>query len=167
MQQITVDNITVVFNGEDTMPPREKAIIVDIDGTVADSSKRAIHLEGKKDWDSFFKNTIEDDPIEPVCEIVRRMASFPGYKVIYLTGRPESLLEDTSEWLVKHNLAFDNLLLLMRPEGDFKPSHKFKAKAYEDLIQGKYEVLFALEDDKRCVDMFRKKGVFCLEVGTC
>lgn len=36
-------------------------------------------------------------------------------------------------------------------------------KIYEDNIKGKYNVQFVLEDNYKCVEMWREQGLTCLQ----
>lgn len=38
-----------------------------------------------------------------------------------------------------------------------------KKKIYEDHIKGKYNVQFVLEDNYKCVKMWREQGLLCLQ----
>jgi hypothetical protein len=48
---------------------------------------------------------------------------------------------------------------------DYRPSHEVKREIYEREIRDKYDVLFVLEDDPKCVEMYRSLGLVCLDVG--
>ena len=48
----------------------KKIVICDIDGTIANNDHRQHYLEGKKDWDGFFSEIINDSPIMPVIKII-------------------------------------------------------------------------------------------------
>ena len=66
----------------------EKNIVLcDIDGTIANNDHRQHFLEGKKDWDGFFGELINDSPIMPVIEKINQEVN-NGNKIIFITGRP-------------------------------------------------------------------------------
>ena len=45
-------------------------ILCDIDGTVANNDHRQHFLEGKKDWDGFFSELVNDQPIQIIIDKV-------------------------------------------------------------------------------------------------
>lgn len=137
-------------------------IIFDIDGTLANSEERAEKfLAGDiKDWDSFYANCDKDECIESTCEFCKILGS--SHRVIYLTGRPESIRKQTSFWLVKNLLP--NGLLFMRKDGDHRPDYVVKREIYEQEIKDKYDVIGVFEDRDSCVKMWRELGLTCFQV---
>ena len=52
---------------------KAKAIIVDIDNTIANNDHRQKHLKGKKDWDKFFDACEQDKPITASISMVQAL----------------------------------------------------------------------------------------------
>lgn len=50
-----------------------------------------------------------------------------------------------------------------RPIKDYSPGADCKKKIYKDNIEGKYNVQFVLEDNYKCVKMWREQGLLCLQ----
>lgn len=50
-------------------------------------------------------------------------------------------------------------------KADHRPSHIVKAEIYEREIKDKYNVLFVIEDDPKCVAMYRAIGLTVLDCG--
>ena len=66
-----------------------KAVIFDIDGTLADSKYRLKYIEQQpKQWDRFFSEAIKDKYIPIVYNEYKKYKK-AGHKIIILTGRPE------------------------------------------------------------------------------
>jgi hypothetical protein len=65
---------------------KDKALIVDLDGTLADIRFRLVDLDcHRKDWKSFNK-TIESDPLHQWCrEVIHRFVL--DHKIIIVSGR--------------------------------------------------------------------------------
>src|SRR3954452_6970537 len=106
--------------------------VVDIDGVLADVRHRLRHVTGRpKDWPAFFAAAVEDTLLEEGERTVRALAEV--YDVIYLSGRPERLRRATEDWFRRHGLPEGTLLL--RPEGDFRPSRVFKAESLRRLAR--------------------------------
>ncbi len=52
----------------------------------------------------------------------------------------------------------------MRDDKDNRPGHEFKEEVYEKQFRGKANIVAVFEDDKKVVEMWRKKGLTCLQV---
>ncbi|MES2526212.1 MAG: hypothetical protein V4598_03970 [Bdellovibrionota bacterium] len=139
---------------------KKKAIIVDLDGTLADITHRRKFVEGKtKDWKNFNRNIIKDDLNIWCAEIIRRMIS--DHHVLLVSGRTDDLKKETTEWLTKHNVPFTDLM--MRPEKDYRDDTVVKREIYEEKIKPFYDVLFVLDDRAKVVKMWRETGLVCLQ----
>lgn len=144
-------------------------VIVDIDGTIADSRERARkYLETTpKDWDGFYGACAEDKPIRPVCDLVNKMASF--YTIVFISGRRRSCYEDTKKW-IEANLpcAYRTAPIFLRSDHDFRHDTLVKPellKAYFDKFGCKQsDVAFILEDRNSMVKKWRELGYTCLQV---
>lgn len=139
---------------------RENAIIVDLDGTLADIRVRLKHLEGKKkDWKSFNKN-IETDKLHEWCrEIMMRFS--PDHKILIVSGRTDELISQTEEWLKKYEVPFH--FLFMRQSHDMRPDNIVKLEIYEKFIKDNFKVIFVLDDRQKVVDMWRGEGLVVLQ----
>ncbi|HXH76282.1 MAG TPA: hypothetical protein VNJ08_15025 [Bacteriovoracaceae bacterium] len=139
---------------------RKPAIIVDLDGTLADIRVRLKHLEnGKKDWKKFHA-TIETDDLHEWCrEIVNRMAK--DHMIIIVSGRIDTLKVQTEEWLNQHDVKWDHLF--MRPHDDHRPDQVLKLEIFETYIKPEFKVLFVLDDRTKVVNMWRDQGLVCLQ----
>ena len=51
----------------------------------------------------------------------------------------------------------------MRENNDYTSGSEFKEKILNTSILFKYNVLFAIDDDDKCVEMFRRNGIICLQ----
>jgi hypothetical protein len=140
---------------------KPSAIIVDLDGTLTDCSHRLKYFKGpEKDWAKLEAGIPEDGPIRPIIELVNR---YKNGKIIFVTGRAERTRADTLHWIYDHTglKCFD---LLMRPDDDYREDWQVKRDTYNRLIAPFYNVRFVLEDRQQCVDMWREKGLTCLQV---
>jgi phosphoglycolate phosphatase-like HAD superfamily hydrolase len=145
---------------EAEMPHKQKAVVWDLDGTLADDRARAHHVEveqgRKRDWKSYFDAIDEDPPIAASMEILRALHA-QGIRIIFLTGRPEYTRPKTESWLEANGLTdYDHLL--MRPEGEFRPAGMFKVDEIARL-QEQYELVCAFEDRIDVADHLREAGV--------
>jgi len=133
--------------------PNEKlptAIIVDIDGTLADSNGRNIYDLSKVEFDL---------PIMPVVNFVK---SVKDKILIFLSGRDSSSREATLSWLSKHNILPN--FLFMRQEGDRRPDYLVKYELFNQEIRNNYNVHFVIDDRKSVKRMWNQLGLFVFDV---
>lgn len=130
-----------------------RAIICDIDGTLAD-------LGTRHPFD--FANVDQDTLKHATAELVRIMHR-AGYAIILFSGREDSSREKTIAWLHANDIPFDELL--MRRTGDRRKDSVVKRQMYERAVAGTFEVLFVLDDRNQVVDMWRKElNLPCFQV---
>lgn len=139
---------------------KPKAVVWDLDGTLADDRARAHHVEveagRKRDWKSYFDAIDEDPPIAASMEVLHALRS-SGNRVIFLTGRPEYTRPKTESWLQANGLT-DYDRLLMRPEGEFRPAGEVKVEIIERLRE-EYELVCAFEDRIDVAEHLRRAGL--------
>lgn len=140
-----------------------KAVIFDIDGTLANNDHRRHLVEGAptKDWEKFFSLMHLDEPKEHVRYLFN---SFPGKAIFMVTGRFEKYRHITMDWLVRHKFDAYYSSLYMRPDGDFRPDVEFKRGVYERDIKPHFDVTLVLEDRTSVVKMWRSLGLECWQV---
>ena len=139
------------------------AVVVDIDGVIADASNRQHHLnnpQGKRDWKAFFGAVGADEPLTEVPRLLHLLA--PDVTVVLLSARPAWVFDITHEWLLRHEIRWD--LLVLRSERDRRDAPVFKREVVGALRQGGYAVELAFDDDQRIIDMYRTEGVRTLYV---
>ena len=151
-------------------------VIVDVDGTLADSSRRARYLNIPceygpcelchnrgflKDHDKFFQDVVNDLPIKPIVGLVKRLIATESYHILIVSGRPiDKCGKETVEWLAKHDIKYDHIL--MRNSGDRRQDDIVKQEILDRLPKGK--IAFILDDRKQVVNMWRRNGLTCLQV---
>jgi len=129
------------------------AIIVDIDGTIAERTNR-----GPFDWN----RVGEDLPKKSIIEILKLYKRFNDYVIILFSGRDSVCREFTEIWLKKNGVPFDQLH--MRKEGDHRKDAVVKEEMFNDTVRGRYYIDFVIDDRKQVVDMWRELGLTCLQV---
>ncbi len=139
----------------------ERAIIVDLDGTLSDAEHRVYLLkETKKNWKEFNARMVEDEINLWCYEIICAM-KYRGYKIIFVTGRGEVYRPHTEKWLEKHSVSYD--ALHMRKSKDRRDDWLVKKEIYENEIKANFDTLFVLDDRKSVVEMWRDIGLVCLQ----
>lgn len=153
-----------------------QAIIVDIDGTLADVAHRRHHLDGNhKDWDAFFGAMHEDPPIHVVCDMVEHLVDYHamrrdddgGLHFFVCTGRPEKYRAKTASWVASHcpNLwsELSDGQLLMRADDDHRSDVEIKREMLRNIEGQGFEVVFTVDDRKSVVEMWRSEGITCFQ----
>jgi predicted kinase len=139
--------------------PQPKAIILDIDGTMANIDHRLHYMkQPKKNWAGFFADISKDSVNEWCRQIACRFQD--NYEIIMCSGRGDNLRKETEYWLSKHQIPHDHLL--MRHRQDHRADYIIKEIIYEFEIKPKFDVLFTVDDRKQVVDIWRKHGLVCL-----
>ena len=140
----------------------KRTVIFDLDGTLAlIDSRREISIgdDGKMDWDTFFnpKMISLDDPNIPVIQLAKIFKS-QGFRILIFSGRSGRTMNATMDWLMKHDVAFDKLM--MRPLD--KKSHFMKDS---DLKQGWLDDSDIVDkDDISLYSMTEIKSLICGEI---
>lgn len=138
--------------------PRDRpaAVVLDLDGVLADTRHRMHHLLGRaKDWDGFFAAAV-DDPVHPEGLAVATESAGRGLTVVYLSGRPERTRDDTLAWMRLHGAPAGQVVL--RGEGDRRPAAVMKVGALRRLAE-RYRLLVLVDDDPAVVRAARSAGV--------
>jgi hypothetical protein len=137
-------------------------IIFDIDGTLSDPEHRRHFVKTHpKDWESFFKYSINDPEHEPVTELARLCYSKLKLDIILCTGREEDNRGVTITWLENHCINFKKLY--MRKAGDFRRDDVIKFELLNEIYADGYKPLLVVDDRDVCVDMWRSHGLTCLQ----
>ena len=120
-----------------------KAIIVDIDGTLAIRGDR-----GPFEW---HKVQI-DSQNYPVVQLINILKNH--YTILVFSGRDTVCREETIKWLGHYGVP--NEFVYMRPEKDTRSDTIVKKELYDQYVKGKYQVEFVLDDRDSVVKMWRE-----------
>ena len=135
-------------------------IIFDLDGTLTDNRHRLPLIQGvdEPDWDAYTAACVDDTPRWDTCEIYTTLSQHcpADLLIAILTGRLETARQDTLNWFRYHQLPLP-AYLLMRPEGDYRPSTALKQDLLLQLPN--IEIIAAFDDRIGDVEMFRSEGI--------
>jgi hypothetical protein len=95
-------------------------VLCDMDHTLSDAAWRD-HLI--PDWEAYYQDAAADRPIWPVIKMVNALAE-SGHSVVVLTARGEKWRKLTQNWLIRHDVRVDDVV--MRPEGNYQSSPDLK-----------------------------------------
>jgi len=138
---------------------KENAILIDLDGTLANVDKRRGEFLKNKNWDLFYSK-INEDSLNVWCnEIIEK---FKGpYKIIIVTGRKDSYKKVTLDWLIKYDIHYDDIYF--RKADDFRKDSIVKKEIFQENIINNYDILFVVDDRASVVEMWRSIGLVCLQ----
>lgn len=143
---------------------KQKAIIIDIDGTLANSQRVAAFTspDGKINWEAWISST-RYSPVNEWCKEICVAMQRQGYKLIFMTARGKDFDGEsiTREWLNNHlnHAGIFEYELIMRPAGDRRPDTDIKLELYTRLIFPLYDVLFTIDDKQSIVDLWRNLNI--------
>ncbi len=138
---------------------KKPAILIDIDGTLANIDQRRMDFLKKKDWDSFYSRINEDHLNDWCYKIIEKFKI--DHKIVLVTGRRQIYEKETLSWLIDKNISFDNIYF--RSGDDFRSDDIVKMEIFENYIRDIFEVLFVVDDRASVVKMWRSLGLVCLQ----
>jgi predicted kinase len=142
------------------VPGLPEAIIVDIDGTLAQMAGRSPY-----DYSQVHTDTVD----EQIRWLVNSIGVYqPHIRILIVSGRDDTSRAATGDWLRDHGIAADELH--MRPtgakdnHGNKLPDYLVKYDLFNQNIRGKYNVRIVLDDRDQVVGLWRSLGLKCLQV---
>lgn len=144
-----------------------KTYIVDIDGTVS-NPKHRLHFidkdrENGPDWDAFYAACEDDEPIQPVIDVLLCLYH-SGAELVFCTGRSDSVKAKTMVWLSSR--GFLSAEIVMRTHGDHRPDTIAKRELIEALIAEGKQIAGVFEDRPSVCRVWREMGLTVFQVGS-
>ncbi len=141
------------------MPTLPKAVICDIDGTLA-------HMNGRSPYDPTRYN--EDTKDHFVHKLFSLLTSHGETRII-VSGRSEEYRDVTERWLYDHGVSYKHLYMRDPTRVDEKGNRVndaiIKREIYDTYIRDNYQVVCTIDDRNRVVEMWRNDlGLICLQV---
>lgn len=138
---------------------KPKAVIIDLDGTLANCDHRRHYVQKDNYWTKFYEEMV-NDPVNEWCRNLIDLYS-KKYEILLVTGRPEDYLKHTSFWLADNKIQHDQLY--MRSKKDYHEDSIVKKEIYKSLIEPNYDVELVVDDRNSVVKMWRSLGLVCLQ----
>lgn len=139
-----------------------KTVIFDLDGTLADGRHR-LHLLPTKDydktesWTEFNLAAVDDLPFRDNIEMCNLFAFGDYYNVVILTGRSDVARDITEEWLDKHGVQYNELV--MRSQADNRKDTVIKEEYLRSI--GLENILCCFDDLPHVAYHLRSLGLTC------
>lgn len=129
-------------------------IFLDLDGTLCDDRWRR---QAIPDWEAYHAGIPEDQPREAVYRLI---SSLDASGLIILTGRPARYAGPTIEWLTKHEVGYDELL--MRPNDNYQSNAELKLGVVTEYLRNypcleKHDVI-VIDNNQKVADLLRTEG---------
>jgi len=144
------------------------AVIVDIDGTLANIDHRRHLVEkDKKEWEKFKQEIINDRPnqwcrILCCCISAPPIATYDPIHILFVTGR-EKKYKPITELQIKDWIDPDYYCLFTRKDNDFRQDTEIKREIYQEKIKDRYNIIFAIDDNAEIVELWRSLGIATLD----
>lgn len=121
-------------------------------------------LKYKPNWDAFHAACVDDTPIRPVIDTLCNLR-MSGCDIYIWSGRMNTVLAETRQWLLKHVGLTNANELRMRPAGDFTPDDQLKESWLLAMNpEDRARLVMVFDDRDRVVAMWRKHGIVCAQV---
>lgn len=143
------------YKAPEDIPGLPKAIIVDIDGTLALSHGIRNPYDGSR--------LMEDVPFTHIVTLVKILVD-AGYALIFMSGREAKWLDDTRRWLSEIAGLPSTGPFFMRVTGDSRPDTTIKRELYEANVKGKYDIRYVLDDRPSVCSAWRDSGLVVLQL---
>lgn len=141
-------------------PGKPKAVIFDVDGTLAKMVDRSPYDLEKCDT----------DVINPMVVELSKMYDRQGYQIIVVSGRESGTKEDpmkyyrmTRKWVEDFAQA-PLVMQCQRLHGDDRKDDVVKEEIFWNKIAPHFDVKLAIDDRTQVVEMWRRIGVECWQV---
>lgn len=139
------------YKGRKTYTPdlsQPKAVILDIDGTIADMAGGRSPYEWSK--------VGQDKPRQFIIDIAKGLDA-QGYTILAVSGRDAVCYDETKAWLEENEVP--HFYLFMREEGDTRKDTIVKEEIFWDLIAEHWNVVGVLDDRPCVLRTWRELGI--------
>lgn len=137
----------------------KKALLFDLDGTIADTTD--IYAQHKGNHPEFLEKVQKAKPFDNIVDKMKE-AKANGRDVVILTARSAHYRKETKEWLNNNNIPYD--ALYMRGTEDTRKDKVVKRDLLKSEVLPNFDIKKAYDDKKKNVKMFRKEGLKAKQV---
>lgn len=140
---------------------KRSAVIFDRDGTLASCQGHLVEQD-PPDWGEFNAWIPLDAVVPETAALFHLLREFTDLALIITTGRMDDQRRPMLDWLEKHGLYPDRLI--MRHHKDRRVDSVVKLEMYREQIEPLYEVRLVVDDRPQVVAMWRELGLPVLAV---
>lgn len=109
----------------------------------------------KHSFDDYFEAQVEDDPVMPIVQILRSLAT--DFDIIVYTTMSEEYRLQVEDWLIGNEVPADEVL--MRETGDYSKNQE----CVMELLRSVDKIQCVIENDVRLIETLRDDDYFVLE----
>ena len=136
---------------------KRDAIIVDMDGTLADVSSIRHHVRHPaRDFDAFHAASV-DVPVNPEAVRIAREAHEAGLAVLIVTARRSRWRHHTAWFLAMHGIPSD--ALIMRGDKDGRSDVDVKRDMLDEIVRRAWTPVLAVDDNPSVVALWESEGI--------
>ncbi len=129
------------------------AVIVDLDGTLADRGDRSPYAHA---------GFVNDAPFPDVVRLVQSLAA-AGNAIVIASGRAERTRQESLEWLDRY-LAVPLSGFYLRAEEDNRPDAVVKSEMLAEIQESGFRVWLVIDDRDQTVHMWRQHGLTVAQI---
>lgn len=136
-------------------PELQDAIIVDVDGTIAE-----MHDRGPFEWEKVGQDKPRDFILDMVADFSKR-----GKTILIVSGRSDECNHETRTWLNENLGVFGWDELHMRAAGDFRKDDAVKEEIFWTKLADRYNIQAVIDDRPQVVRLWhdlRIPNVICV-----
>lgn len=136
------------------------AIIMDMDGTLADVSGMRHYVVGEhKDFDRFHKSAcLFAPPNEPIADAARVLYNCVAKPAILIvTARKRMWGDYTKMWLDKYSIPYTRIY--MRANDDQRKDYEVKKDILARIRSQGFEVVHAFDDNPNVIKLWQQEGI--------
>lgn len=134
---------------------KKDAIIVDIDGTLAEMFNR-----GPFNW-----SKVGQDKVRKHIRNLVNIYAKAGYEIILVSGRDFCCFTETADWLIENEILFNQLY--MRSLNDNRKDFIVKKEIYDNVIEPNYNIFLVVDDRPQVIRQWRLLGLPVINANPC
>lgn len=129
-----------------------KALICDVDGTIAE-------INGRSHYD--FNKVLTDIPREEIISMIKSWSIANKLHIIFMSGRDECCREDTIKWIQKYFYKDNeqNITIFMRKHKDKRNDKIIKEELFWEFVSEYWNIISAIDDRPRIVRLWHDIGI--------
>ena len=143
-------------------------IVWDLDDTLVDLSfRKDLFEKSNKNYDVLFKpELVQFDKINvPILTLKQHLNNIPDVKHLILSARPVTMLKATTDWLLKNNIGYNEIILKAY---DQKSRYLYTPQWKMDRILGltvdqPKNVVLAVDDSDEVLRLYKQHGISTLD----
>lgn len=136
---------------------RPPAVIIDMDGTLADVSSIRHHVrKPARDFDTFHRESV-NVPVNREVASIASAAYRIGVAVLIVTARKARYRHHTAWFLALHGIPSD--ALIMRGDDDGRPDVEVKAEMLDTFILPVWRPVLAVDDNPSVIALWEARGI--------